>query len=58
MDVDELDHAAERGELHFLAALVDELMRRLMLSGVLSQAELNAIETNVARRIGNIPRAW
>ncbi|MFN3797617.1 MAG: hypothetical protein ACK4S5_09040 [Sphingobium yanoikuyae] len=58
MDTQDVDYVSERGELHFLAALVDELMRRLMLSGVLSQAELNAIETDVAKRIGNVPRAW
>ncbi|KEZ14477.1 MULTISPECIES: hypothetical protein [Sphingobium] len=58
MDTQDIDYVSERGELHFLAALVDELMRRLMLSGVLSQAELNAIEADVAKRIGNVPRAW
>ncbi|WP_313394372.1 hypothetical protein [Sphingobium yanoikuyae] len=58
MDTQDVDYVSERGELHFLAALVDELMRRLMLSGVLSQAELNAIEVDVAKRIGNVPRAW
>jgi hypothetical protein len=58
MDSQDLDYVSERSELHFLAALVDELMRRLMLSGVLSQAELNAIEADVAKRIGNVPRAW
>ena len=58
MDTQYIDYVSERGELHFLAALVDELMRRLMMSGVLSQAELNAIEADVAKRIGNVPRAW
>ena len=58
MDTQDIDYVSERGELHFLAALVDELMRRLMLSGVLSQAEINAIEADVAKRIGNVPRAW
>ena len=58
MDTQDIDYVSERGELHVLAALVDELMRRLMLSGVLSQAELNAIEADVAKRIGNVPRAW
>ncbi|EKU76409.1 MULTISPECIES: hypothetical protein [Sphingobium] len=58
MDTQDVDYVSERGELHFLAALVDELMRRLMLSGVLSQAELNAIEADVAKRVGNVPRAW
>ena len=58
MDTQDVDYVSERGELHFLAALVDELMRRLMMSGVLSQAELNAIEADVAKRVGNVPRAW
>ncbi|WP_336973295.1 hypothetical protein [Sphingobium aromaticiconvertens] len=58
MQLDEEDIASERGELHFLAALVDELMRKLHLAGLLSQADLNSIEEEVARRIGNIPRAW
>jgi hypothetical protein len=52
------DTNAERGEVHFLAALVDELMRRLFQSGVLTQAELNEIEQAVAARVGNLPRAW
>jgi hypothetical protein len=52
------DTNAERAEVHFLAALVDELMRRLFQSGVLTQAELNEIEQAVAARVGNLPRAW
>ncbi|USI74854.1 hypothetical protein [Sphingomonas morindae] len=48
----------ERGELHFLAALVDELMRTLQVAGVLSQAELNGVEQAVATRLGRPPRAW
>ncbi len=58
MDSQTEDIASERGELHFLAALVDELMRKLMLAGVLDQTELNAIEEAVAKRVGNVPRAW
>lgn len=58
MQTDEEDIASERGELHFLAALVDELMRKLHMAGLLSQADLNAIEEEVAKRVGNIPRAW
>ena len=45
-------------ELHFLAALVDELMRKLRMADILTQAELNDIEGEVAKRIGNVPRAW
>lgn len=56
--MDEVDIASERGELHFLAALVDELMRKLHVAGLLDQADLNAIEEEVAKRVGNSPRAW
>jgi hypothetical protein len=38
--------------------LVDELMRKLLVSGVLSQAQLNEIEQQVSRRVGHSPRAW
>jgi hypothetical protein len=58
VQIDEEDIASERGELHFLAALVDELMRKLHMAGLLSQADLNTIEQEVAKRVGNIPRAW
>lgn len=50
--------SSERAELHFLAALVEELMRKMHIAGVLSQAELNEIEQAVAQRIGGTPRAW
>ena len=52
------DKAGERGELHFLAALCDELMRALLITGVLSRAQLNEIEAAVARRVDNPPRGW
>lgn len=58
MQVDSNDTLSERAELHFLAALVDELMRELLVSGVLSQAQLNEIEQQVSRRVGHSPRAW
>lgn len=58
MNVDSNDTLSERAELHFLAALVDELMRKLLLSGVLSQAQLNEIERQVSHRVGHSPRAW
>lgn len=52
------DQDSERAELHFLAALTDELMRHLMDAGVLSRAQLQAIENAVAERTGSVPRAW
>ncbi|WP_172668326.1 hypothetical protein [Sphingobium sp. YBL2] len=58
MQVDSNDTPSERAELHFLAALVDELMRKLLHSGVLSQAQLNEIEQQVSHRVGHSPRAW
>lgn len=58
MDVDGDDTISERAELHFLAALVDELMRKLHTSGVLGKDALNEIEAEVAKRIGTVPRAW
>lgn len=58
MNADSDDAISERAELHFLAALVDELMRKLHIAGVLDQAQLNEIEEAVARRVGNVPRAW
>jgi len=52
------DGTSERAELHFLAALTEELMRHLMEAGVLSRTELQSIENAVAERTGGIPRAW
>jgi len=52
------DTVSERGEIHFLAALLDELMRKMLLAGVLSQADLNEIELAAAKRVGGLPRAW
>jgi len=52
------DAQSERAELHFLAALLDELMRKMRVAGVLSQADLNEIEQAVAHRLGGAPRAW
>lgn len=52
------DTGSERAEIHFLAALVDELMRKMMAAGVLTQADLNAVEQAAAKRVGGSPRAW
>lgn len=49
------DTLSERAEIHFLAALVDELMRKLLTAGVVSQADLNDIEAGVAARTGTTP---
>jgi hypothetical protein len=52
------DSAEERDEVHFLAAIVDELIRRLVRTGAMTQADANAIESAVAERLGTSPRAW
>ena len=58
MDVDSEELASERAELHFLAALVDELMKALLLNGVMDRSQLQAIENAVSERIGTEPRNW
>ena len=58
MHLDSEDTLSERNELHFLAAIIDELMRKLQQTGLLSQADLNAIEQEVSKRTGQAPRAW
>ena len=37
MDLDSEEQSSERAELHFLAALVDELMRALLVEGVMDR---------------------
>jgi len=58
MEIDSEDQSSERTELHFLAALVDELMKELLASGVMKRAQLQEIEDAVSARIGTSPRAW
>ena len=58
MDVDSEEQSSERAELHFLAALVDELMKGLLLSGVMNRTQLQAVENAVSERIGTEPRNW
>jgi len=54
----EANTAEERGQVHFLAAIVDELIRRLVLTDAMTDADANAIEIAVAERLGTSPRAW
>ena len=54
----DIDEISERTELHFLAALVDELMRKLLIAGVMTQGQLNEVEKAVAERMGTVGRAW
>jgi hypothetical protein len=58
MDVDSEEQSAERAELHFLAALVDELMKALVRGGVMGRSQLQEIEIAVSERIGTKPRNW
>jgi hypothetical protein len=58
MDIDSEEHASERAELHFLAALVDELMKALLANGVMTRAQLQDIEDAVSARTGAAPRGW
>jgi hypothetical protein len=58
MDIDSEEQSSERAELHFLAALVDELMKALLVNGVINRTQLQAVETAVSERIGTQPRNW
>lgn len=58
MDVDSEEQSSERAELHFLAALVDELMKALLMNGVMNRTQLQAVEDAVSKRIGTEPRNW
>ena len=58
MDIDTREHVSERTELHFLAALVDELMKALHANRVMSRDQLQRVEDVIAARIGTVPRAW
>ena len=58
MEIDSEEQSSERAELHFLAALVDELMKALLTKGVMDRSQLQAIENAVSERIGTEPRNW
>jgi hypothetical protein len=58
MDVESDEHVSERAELHFLAALLDELMKGLHAQQLLSRDQLQQIEVAATERIGIAPRAW
>lgn len=58
MEVDSEEQSSERAELHFLAAMTDELMKAMLLSGVMTRAQLQAVEDAVSRRVGTEPRTW
>jgi hypothetical protein len=58
MEQDGQNETSERGELHFLAALVDELMSALLRHGLMTRSQLQEIESEVSARIGTQPRLW
>ena len=58
MEIDSEDQSSERAQLHFLAALVDELMKALLTNDVMSREQLQAVENAVSIRTGTVPRAW
>lgn len=58
MDLDSEEQSAERAELHFLAAIVDELMKALLVNGVMNRSQLQAVEDAVSQRVGSEPRTW
>ena len=58
MQIDSEEQASERAELHFLAALVDELMKALHANQLMSREQLQQVEDAVCARIGTAPRAW
>jgi len=58
MDVDSEEQSSERAELHFLAALVDELMKVLLVKGVMNRSQMQAVENAVSERIGTRSRNW
>ena len=58
MEVDSEDQCSERAELHFLAALVDELMNALLANEIMTRAQLQTIENAVSVRVGTVPRNW
>ena len=58
MDIDSDEQSSERAELHFLAALTDELMKSLLANGIMDRRQLQAVEDAVSQRVGSEPRTW
>jgi hypothetical protein len=58
MQVDSEDQSSERAELHFLAALVDELMEALVRNKIMTRPQLQDVENLVSSRVGTEPRTW
>lgn len=58
MDIDSEDQSSERVQIHFLTALVDELIKSLVASGVMSRSQAQEVESAVAEKMGIPPRLW
>jgi hypothetical protein len=58
MDIETSEMSDERGGLHFVAALMDELMQGLIERQLMTRADVQEIENRAAKRVGSIPRAW
>jgi len=58
MEVDSEDQSSERAEIHFLAAMIDELMKALLLNNVMTRSQLQEVEDAVSSRIGTKTRVW
>jgi len=58
VDIDSEEQWSERAEIHFLAGLVDELMKALLTHGVMDRAQIQAVEDAVSERIGTNRRVW
>ncbi len=58
MGIESEELSDERGGLHFLAALTDELMRALIDRKLMTRLEVQEIENRAAKRVGTTPRAW
>lgn len=58
MEADSEDQFSERAELHFLAALVDELMKALLTNNVMARSQLQEVENLVSVRVGTQTRTW
>ncbi|MCW3798461.1 hypothetical protein OMW55_11660 [Sphingomonas sp. BN140010] len=58
MSSEDLEQRSARVELHFLAAIMDELMQALLVGGIMSRAQVQSVENAVSARIGTEPRVW
>jgi hypothetical protein len=53
MDVDSEEQSSDRAEPHFLAALVDELMKALLVKGVINRSPPAAADDAATARLAS-----